>query len=436
MCDILIATPKVTENDVMLFGKNSDRDPNEAQIIEYLPRRKTEKDKIELTYVEFPQVDETNAVILSRPWWMWGAEMGSNEHGLTIGNTAVFTNQDYQDNGLLGMDLIRLALERTEDAEQALEFLTKTISKHGQGGNGSYEHDFFYHNSFIIADAEQAWVLETAGENWVTKKIRGFYTISNKLTIGSDWSKSYLSSISKEEKDEEYLNFAKRFSAKFPSSDCFKTKFSQAEDRREFTLEKLRENRGKINFRLFMKILGSHRNKSFVPRKGSNQDVCMHYGGMIRKSQTTSSQVSVLDDENPVHWFTGTSNPCLSVFKPIFVEEGLPEIGKRGTNRFDSKSYWWRFERLHRKIQTQYEEVIEQFSSELDNIQEKIIKKVKNSNNDFETTRWSFEKEEELREKWSKKLKPGKIPFFYGINWKLINEEAGLNLPISFSILP
>ncbi len=434
MCDILVATPEVTENNIMLFGKNSDRDPNEAQILEYFPRRKNEEDKVELTYVSFPQVKETNAVILSRPWWMWGAEMGSNEHGLVIGNTAVFPNQEYQKSGLLGMDIIRLALERTENAKQALDFITEIITEHGQGGNGSYEHDFFYHNSFVIVDPEEAWVLETAGKNWVAKKIRGIYTISNNLTIDNDWSKSNLSSISDEEKNFEDINFSEKFSANFPSSDYFKTKFSKAEDRQKFTSQKLEKNRDKINLRLLRKILSSHQTEPFAPEKGSNRDVCMHHGGFIRQSQTTSSQISELDNENHVHWFTGTSNPCLSIFKPVYFGEGLPDISQKGTNRFNSDSYWWKFEKLHRKIQTKYEEIIEKFSDELNAVQEKIIEKERNSKNNFENTRWAFEREEKLRKKWDKKLELGSLPFLYGVNWKLVNEKAGLNLPVSFSI--
>lgn len=69
--------------------------------------------KLKCTYVEIDQADSTYAVVLSKPVWMWGAEMGSNENGVVIGNEAVFTkvNPDgLREKKLLGMDLGELKI--------------------------------------------------------------------------------------------------------------------------------------------------------------------------------------------------------------------------------------------------------------------------------------------------------------------------------------
>lgn len=63
---------------------------------------------LQCTYIEVEQVSKTHAVILSRPSWLWGAEMGANEHGVCIGNEAVWTKEPVgTGEALLGMDLLR-----------------------------------------------------------------------------------------------------------------------------------------------------------------------------------------------------------------------------------------------------------------------------------------------------------------------------------------
>ena len=63
------------------------------------------------TYIEIPQVEQVYETILSKPAWLWGAEMGANSYGVAIGNEAVWNRLSEPDYDsvprLLGMDLLR-----------------------------------------------------------------------------------------------------------------------------------------------------------------------------------------------------------------------------------------------------------------------------------------------------------------------------------------
>ena len=152
------------------FAKNSDRSPNEIQVPEYHPGATGLTGQVQCTYISIPQVPETYAVLLSRPSWMWGAEMGVNEWGLCIGNEAVFTKGAYGKTGLTGMDLVRLALERCRTAKEALELILSLLESWGQGGNCGFDHNFYYDNAFLIQDGREQYVLQTAGKEWVYKR--------------------------------------------------------------------------------------------------------------------------------------------------------------------------------------------------------------------------------------------------------------------------
>lgn len=52
--------------------------------------------------------------------------------------------------------------------------ITGLLERHGQGGSCREDPaPFCYHNTFLLADRTEAWVLETAGRLWAAQRIRG-----------------------------------------------------------------------------------------------------------------------------------------------------------------------------------------------------------------------------------------------------------------------
>jgi secernin len=125
-----------------------------------------------------------------------------NEFGVAIGNEGIWTRVLARDVaaaqagrgpelGPTGMDLLRLGLERGRTARQALEVITSLLEPHGQFGSGIPTMgvaEGAYHNSYIIADPREAWVLETAGRHWVARRLdSGSTSISNTPSIDAQW---------------------------------------------------------------------------------------------------------------------------------------------------------------------------------------------------------------------------------------------------------
>ncbi|KAM4798169.1 secernin-3-like isoform X2 [Urocitellus parryii] len=308
-CDTFVALPPATIDKRIIFGKNSDRLCDEVQEVVYFPAAVHDnREPLKCTYIEIDQVPETYAVVLSCPAWLWGAEMGASEHGVCIGNEAVWGREEVCDEeALLGMDLVRLGLERADTAEKALKVIVDLLEKYGHGGNCTEGRmEFSYHNSFLIADRNEAWILETAGKHWAAEKVKGVRNISNQLSITTK--------IDQEHPDMR--NYAKQkgwwdgkkefdFAATYSYLDTAKMMTSSGRYCEGYKL--LNKHKGNITFETMMEIL---RDKP----SGINME-----GEFL----TTASMVSVLPQDSNlpcIHFFTGTPDPERSVFKPfIFV---------------------------------------------------------------------------------------------------------------------
>ena len=163
-CDSMVALPNSTTNSSTIFGKNSDRPKIESQPLVQVQRKKNYSEYTECQFVKIPSSPISYAHVGSKPYWCWGYEHGFNEYQVVIGNEGLGTYIPVSSTPkLIGMEIVRLALERSKDAKEAVNVITNLISSHGQGVFENNQNVRTYDNGFLIADPKEAYIIETAG---------------------------------------------------------------------------------------------------------------------------------------------------------------------------------------------------------------------------------------------------------------------------------
>lgn len=350
MCDTAVVLGNATADGSVIFAKNSDRPANECQPLNYYPRRcYSPGTRLRCTWIEIPQARETFAVLGSRPYWIWGFEIGVNEHGVAIGNEAVYSREPYLETGLLGMDLIRLGLERGRTAYDAMHVIIDLLEEFGQGGSCDVANYRTYHNSFILADASGAWVLETAGRRWVAQKVTGRRSISNVLTIESEWDEASPDLVEHAVQQGwwqhgQEFGFARAYGA--PERDV-------RSGRCRFTTSSALLNQGgRLTPADLATVLRDH---GGLLEDGTAAPICMHAVPPPRTGETAASFVVQIRPDLPAYQrtvaWTSFGSPCMSLPVPICVGGAVPPaiLGVAGS-RFDPVSPWWRNERIQRRV--------------------------------------------------------------------------------------
>lgn len=376
MCDTMVALGNSTKDGSVLFAKNSDRQPNEPHIVVRVPRKAHEKgSRIKCTYIEIDQAPVTYEVLLLKPSWIWGCEMGYNEFGLNIGNEAVFTREKYGKDSLTGMDMVRIALERCKTSDEALHMITGLLEQYGQGGNCGFEKKFTYHNSFLIADKTSAWVLETAGQYWAAERVEDVRSISNCLTIGNRFDLGHPELV-KHAVDRGWCRGEKDFHFARCYSDPLITRFSGSKQRLAASAAALQREKGNITVHTMKNILRSH-DDSFEGRlfTGSSlKSICMH-GGFFYGDHTTGSYIASLHQENCTYWVTGSSTPCISIFKPLWLIENEDFTFSEGEEA-QAVGYWKERERLFRMVLENRIVNLNDYLEERDNLEREFQRRV------------------------------------------------------------
>ncbi len=345
MCDSVVAIGPRTRAGVTLFAKNSDRKQGECQPLLQFPEAVYPRGThVHCTHVTIPQVAETYRVMGHSPFWLWGFEHGVNEHGVAIGNQTIFSKEPVEEEaGLIGMDLVRLGLERGRDAREALEVIAALLEAHGQGGAALGPDAAGYHNSFMIADPVEAWILETSGRHWVARLAR-LDALTNHITLGVDWGIA----------SRDFEGFARREGwwadrsrvdvAAAYRHPAVPGRISEGRLRR--SRELLEEGDGAIDVDSLQRLLRDHLDGGDAPPPGATPEderyftLCMHSEPV---GTTTASLVAPLPADRSAAWpvWVSFGTPCTGVFLPVYLSGVIPDLLSRGGEQPEPDSAWW-----------------------------------------------------------------------------------------------
>jgi len=338
------------------------------------------------------------------------------------------------------MDLLRLALERCRTAREALQTITHLLEAYGQGGACGYrDKKFRYDNSFLMADRKQAFVLETFGREWAAKKVSRTAAISNMITLTTDYSMAS-ERLGEYARKKGWWKGRSRLNLQEVYSNRLFTYFSGAKLRRACSLKHLQGADGKLGLLDLFRALRSHHGadgRPYEPFRGNNGDVCMHAANaLIRKSQTVGSMVAAVFPEGaPLVFVTATSAPCLSVFKPVFLDLPVPwTYPQRGPQTFLSGHLWWEHELFHRMFLFRYGRFYQNFSEERRELEEHFVRQAVSLHGAPAEERKDFvrrcaEEAAVFERKWLEILRraPAKHSgFFYRRYWKKLSRRNRL----------
>ena len=397
-----------------LVGKNSDRPVRECQVLRRHPARNG-SDRLRLAYVELPDVPEPLPHVGSSPYWCWGHEMGVNVHGVTIGNEALFT-RDWAagvaacadgagpEPGILGMELLRLGLERSDTAEAAVSVITDLLEQYGQWGAGVVSKnrpDAAYDNSFLVADATAVFVLETTGRDWAVRRIeQGPVAISNEPTIRQDWT-SLSPTLQKRAEEEGWPGATGRLDVAAAITDPA-TPLQVSHIRLQRSRQLLAESvdRQEVGFGAARRILSDHYEGTFLagpafnPARPDFHTLCMHgHPSGFTWGNTAASMVTQIPaGGQPLMWWNAVT-PCTGIYIPVSAAGGaLPTtLGAAGAadgtgpnpelaevDQPLEGSYWWTFQELLEAVAgdnlgEHYEERQPIVRAKLDRLQDEFV---------------------------------------------------------------
>lgn len=350
MGDSVVAVGDETAAGVTLFAKNSDRRADECQpFVQFSEANHPPEAVLDCTHIAIPQVAETYRVMGHSPWWAWGFEHGVNEHAVAIGCQRIFSNEPVDAKaGLIGLDLVRLGLERGRSAREALEIIAGLIELHGQGGPSFSSQAEGDHNAFLLADSAEAWLLETSNRRWAARRC-ALEGVSNHYSIGSDWEFGSMDLV-EFARAAGWWSHNGRLDVAAAYCDGSVTSLS-SRGRQRRSRELLNRATGRHEVATFQQLLRDHLDGGAAWFRGSTPDEERHYTLCAHSEPlhwTTASIVAPLPRERRTPWpiWISFGTPCTGTFLPVYLSGAIPTELARGGEESRRDSAWWTFKRL------------------------------------------------------------------------------------------
>jgi dipeptidase len=232
--------------------------------------------------------------------------------------------------------------------------LTDLVGQHGQGNSGGgSENPAEGGGSFLIADAKEAFAVETAGPHWVYQEIGEVRAAGNACIIRQDWDRispglsDYVSGKGWWKCDGSKLDFAGAVTENPMGHASGLRRWGRA------TLL-LEQQNGHIDSAFVRRVLCDHyEGTSFeVDPLATVQGpvpLCRHGIGTNALATAASMVAQIGGRSNALNivWFA-FGPPCISVYFPLFLESDIPELFAGRT--IAAEDLWTRSVHLHEQV--------------------------------------------------------------------------------------
>ncbi len=274
--------------------------------------------------------------------------VGLNERSVMMScNWAYSKEANSEKKGIRRYAIRQLILERALTAKGGVELIGRLIEEYGQADWGGLV--------YVLADPDEAWVVETTTNHWVAKRIGDdeIWVTANRFRIGADYtlsSKGLIKDAKKNGWSDGPFNFALAY------GDPTKMNQDYDRDRERRVATMLDGHKGDISIEHLFSVLRDRYEETdkFTPpqqfevwRDEINKKPGLHR--TINTNITQSSSVTLLRKDAPfgaVMWYS-MATPSSSGYFPIYARGNktpAPFSNNESTN--SSRSAWWTFRNL------------------------------------------------------------------------------------------